>query len=101
MVVALVGTTDGFQPVSFGTLTPVLRISAVVSRQPHLGLRKTSTAILGLRATAANELKEALEKAYNEPAVPHSRERMYEIAQVAFCEHCRGIIWSIFHEMIV
>ncbi len=56
---------------------------------PSLGLRKhalKSSSLLGLRAPASNSAAEALEKAYNDPSAPHSRERIYQIAQARTME---------------
>lgn len=82
-VIAFASTVDAFRPVSLASFAPALRASNEAS-MPSLGLRKhtlRSSSVLGLRSSASNSVTEALEKAYNEPSVPHSRERMYQIAQ--------------------
>jgi hypothetical protein len=90
-VLAFASTVDAFRPVSLGSFTPALRASHDAA-MPSLGLRKhalKSSSLLGLRATASNSVTEALEKAYNDPSVPHSRERIYQIAQVRKHEDSR------------
>jgi hypothetical protein len=83
-VVAFASTVDAFRPVSYGSFVPALRLSREVGLRPNLGLQKhsmKSSSVLGLRAAATNPLTDNLEKAFNEPSAPHSRELMYDIAQ--------------------
>ncbi len=83
-VIAFASTVDAFRPVSYGSFVPASRSSHEVALRPNLGLRKhymKLNSVLGLRAAAANPLTDNLEKAFNEPSAPHSRELMYDIAQ--------------------
>ena len=84
LILAFAGCVDGFRSVPVRSFAPALRNKNGISVLPSLSLREkahSSKSVLGLRAAATSPFTQALEKAYADPAVPHCRERMYNIAQ--------------------